>query len=81
MSVRMAAIVESSSGISSSVAMSIKPMTLFHSSVTSKGAQLSITTLQLLFLSIEMTAGMPETVGLLGAKIEAMYVTSLFTLP
>ncbi len=47
----------------------------FLSIVTSLGAQLSITILQLLFLSIETTAGMPDNIGFLGAKMVAMKLT------
>ncbi len=81
MSFRIEAIVESSIGINGSVSMSMNPMTSFLSMMTLYGGQLSTIILHLLFLSIETTAGMPETVGVLGAKIDAIYVMSLFTLP
>ena len=71
-SLKMAAMVESSIGISSSVSMSMKPMTSFLSMVTSYGAQLSTIILQLLFLSTVTTAGIPEIVGVFGAKMDAI---------
>jgi hypothetical protein len=64
MSLKIDAIVESSIGINGSVSMSMNPMTY--------GAQLSTIILQLLFLSIETTAGMPETVGIFGVKMDAI---------
>jgi hypothetical protein len=81
MSLNIATIVESSMGINSSVSISMKPMTSFLSMMTSYGVQLSIMILQLLFLSIETTAGVPETVRVLGTKMEAIYVMSLLTSP
>ncbi len=42
---------------------------------------LSTIILQLLFLSIETMAGIPEMVGVLCTKMEAILVMSLFTLP
>jgi hypothetical protein len=44
----------------------------FLEMVTSYGAQLSRTILQLLFLSMETIVGIPETIGVLGEKMLAM---------
>jgi len=69
MSFRIAEMVESSNGIKSLVSMSMMPKISFQSMMTSYGAQLSKMILHLLFLSMDPMAGMPETVGVLGAKI------------
>jgi hypothetical protein len=67
MSLSIDEITESSSGGNSSVWESVGPMTSLQSMQTSYGAQLSMMIFQLLFLSMEAMAGMPEIIGVRGA--------------
>jgi hypothetical protein len=67
MSLSIGEITESSSGSNSSVSESVRPMTSLQSMQTSYSAQLSMTIFQLLFLSMEAMAGMPEIIGVQGA--------------
>ncbi len=72
MSCKIAEIVESSIGIGSSGSASMMPSMSFLVMVTSYGAQLSRTILQLLFLLIDTIASIPEIIGVLGEKMLAM---------
>ena len=55
-------------GMGSSGSVSMMPRMSFLEIMTSYGAQLSRIILQLLFLSIETMAGIPEIIGVFGKK-------------
>jgi hypothetical protein len=69
---RIAEMVESSIGMGSSGSVSMMPRMSFLEIMTSYGAQLSRMILQLLFLSIDTMAGMPEIIGVFGENMLAM---------